>query len=215
MTPRQWRNLSEILSMSTHAFGGLVAIACLVLLVVFSAFKRDPWAIVSCSIFGTTMIFMYTMSAVYHGIRRFRENQVLKRLDHIAIYMFIAGTYTPIVLVPLHGTLGWILFGVVWGLAILGTLLKIFVSGDGKAWWSITLYVVMGWLIIFDLWRLYAAIPHIAFLFLFLGGVSYTTGVLFYMWRNMPMMHVVWHMFVLGGSVLHFFAILYGCVLVP
>ena len=137
----------------------------------------------------------------------------MKKCDHIAIYYLIAGTYTPFLLVNLRGTMGWTLFGIVWGLAILGTFLKIFKGGSGTKLWSLLLYLGMGWLIVFAGEKVFQVLPKISIIFLLLGAFFYTIGIFFYIWKSRRWTHVIWHIFVLTGTMMHFFAILFGCVL--
>ena len=143
-----------------------------------------------------------------------RVKKVLKKFDHIAIYYLIAGSYTPFLLVNMRGPVGWSVFAVIWSLALIGTVLKIVTSGSGTKLWSISLYLIMGWAIIFVSRQLFAAISAVSALFLVLGGLFYTFGVFFYVWKSKKYTHAVWHLMVLAGTVMHFFAVLYACVLV-
>lgn len=160
------------------------------------------------------MILLYTASTLYHAFQNDNIKRILKKFDHIAIYYLIAGSYTPFMLVNLRGALGWTVFGIIWGLAILGTVLKLTTSGSGTKLWSLGLYLIMGWLVVFTLKPLTAALPHLGLVFLVLGGLFYTGGVLFYMRKSQQYTHAVWHLFVLLGTIMHFFAVLYSCVLV-
>lgn len=210
---RPYTVAEELLSSSIHGLGAVLGVAALCILVVLSAIYANAWAVVSSAIFGTSIIFLYTSSTLYHAIPGERIKKRLKKLDHIAIYYLIAGSYTPFLLVNLRGTVGWTLFGIVWGLAALGTFLKIAVGGAGTKLWSIGLYTVMGWLVIFASKRIYEVLPTVSFVFLVLGGLFYTFGILFYVWKSKKYTHSIWHLFVLGGTIMHFFAILFGCVL--
>ncbi len=204
----------ELWNCIIHGTGIGLSIAGLVLLAVFSSLYGDAWVIVSTVIFGASMIVLYSASTLYHAFRNENIKRRLKKFDHISIYYLIAGTYTPFLLVNLRGVTGWILFGIVWGLAVLGTVLKLTTSGSGTKIWSIGLYLLMGWLIVSASRQLAAAVPDLGLIFLILGGCFYTFGILFYVWKSRKYTHAVWHFFVLAGTVMHFFAVLYSCVLV-
>lgn len=204
----------ELWNCIIHGTGIGLSIAGLVLLAVFSSIYGDAWVIVSTIIFGVSMTVLYTASTLYHAFRDERIKRCLKKFDHISIYYLIAGTYTPFLLVSMRGIVGWILFGIIWSLAVLGTVLKLTTSGSGTKIWSISLYLAMGWLIVFASKSLAEAVPDLGLLFLILGGLFYTFGVLFYIWKKRKYTHAIWHFFVLTGTVMHFFAVLYSCVLV-
>ena len=211
---RAYTDMEEIWHAVIHGIGILLSIAALAILTSFSAAKGNVWAIVSSAIFGSSLILMYTMSTVYHITYKPTLKKSLKKCDHIAIYYLIAGTYTPFLLVLMRGALGWTLFGIIWGLAILGTILKVFLPANGARLWSIGLYLGMGWLIIFASGRLFELISTTGLVFLVLGGLFYTLGIFFYVWKSKPYTHAVWHFFVLLGSIMHFFAVLFGCILI-
>lgn len=202
----------EVWHSCVHGFGIVFGIVGLSLLIALSSIYGNAWSIVSCSIFGTTVILLYTASTLYHAIPNQRIKKRLKKFDHIAIYYLIAGTYTPFLLVCLNGAVGWTLFGIVWGLAFLGTYLKLTTNPSGTRWWSIGLYVLMGWLILFASHRLFSAISTPSIVFLILGGLFYTLGIFFYVRKKTKYMHAVWHFFVLLGTIMHFFAVLFSCV---
>ena len=204
----------EICSASIHGLGVILGIAGLVVLATFSGIYGNAWAVVSTAIFGVSMIILYTASTLYHSITNMTAKQILKKFDHIAIYYLIAGTYTPFMLINLRGGLGWTIFGLIWGLTLIGTVLKLVTSGSGTKKWSISLYLGMGWLVIFALKPLVQSLSPVGLTFLVLGGMFYTLGVPFYIWKSKKYTHAVWHGFVLTGTIMHFFAILYGCVLV-
>lgn len=203
----------ELWSSLIHGAGIALSIAGLVILVTFASLNGDAWAIVSTAIFGGSMIVLYTASTLYHAVRNPDAKRKLKKFDHISIYYLIAGTYTPFLLVSMRGTTGWTVFGIVWGLALIGTVLKLFSQGSGTKAWSIGLYLLMGWLIVFASRQLAAQIPVIGLIFLVLGGMFYTLGIFFYVWKSRRYTHAIWHFFVLAGTIMHFFAVLYSCVL--
>lgn len=204
--------MNEPTSSITHFIGALLAIAGLVLMVVFAVNKGTVWHVVSYTIFGSTMILLYITSAVYHIIPKSRPKEIFRRIDHSLIFVLIAGTYTPICLVPLRGGWGWSIFGIIWGLALLGVILKsLDILGPVI---STIMYIVMGWLIIVAIVPLLEAFTFFAMLWLVLGGVFYTVGVGFYaLDRFLPRtrwfgMHEVFHLFVMAGSFCHFWLML-------
>jgi len=196
----------EIAHSAIHGVGILLSIAGLVALVLVARRTGDPWHLVACVIYGLTLILLYLASTLYHSIPLARAKRVLRVLDHSAIYLLIAGTYTPFTLISLRGGWGWTLFGLVWGMAILGITLEIAAIGRFR-WLSMALYLGMGWLVLIALQPLRLAVSPGGVTLLFLGGIAYTLGTLFYGWRRLPYHHAVWHAFVLAGSVLHFFAV--------
>ena len=204
----------EIWNCIIHGIGIGLSIAGLVVLVVFSALHGNAWAVVSSSIFGASMIVLYSSSTIYHAVGSEKWKKRLKKLDHISIFYLIAGTYTPFLLINLRGALGWTLFGIVWGLALIGTFLKLLTSGSGTKIWSISLYLSMGWMIIFASKSLFQNLSTLGTIFLILGGVFYTLGIFFYIWKSKKYTHAVWHFFVLAGTIMHFFSVLYGCILI-
>lgn len=207
----------EIWHAAVHAVGIVFGVSVLTLLVVLAYIYGNVWSVVSCAIFGTTVIMMYTASTVYHAVQNEAAKKILKKLDHIAIYYLIAGTYTPFLLVNMRGSLGWTLFVIIWALALLGTCLKLksgMTKTSGVKFWSIALYLGMGWLIAFAIKPMIESIPTRGLVFLLLGGVFYTVGIFFYVWKSKPYTHAIWHFFVLLGTVMHFFAVLYSCVFI-
>ena len=196
----------EIANSVTHGVGALLAVAGLSVLVAFAAIRGTAWHVVACSIYGSTLVLLYTASTLYHSIPNARAKRTLRILDHSAIFLLIAGTYTPFTLVNLRGGWGWSLFGIVWGLAILGILLQ-----TGKRRHpvvAVALYVAMGWAVVVAIRPLLHAIPRGGLALLVGGGLAYTIGIVFYASKRIPYAHSVWHGFVLLGSALHFFAIL-------
>ncbi|PLW79383.1 hemolysin [Candidatus Woesearchaeota archaeon] len=204
---------NEPLSAWTHLIGALLSIAALVLMIVFASIKSTVWHIVSYSIFGTSLILLYLASTIFHFIRRdVKAKKLFERIDHSMIYVLIAGTYTPILLVPLRGALGWTLFGIIWGIAILGVVLKSTINM--KEWFSTLLYVLMGWLIIFAIKPLLENIGILAFFWLLIGGIAYTIGAVFYYIDTKKEKgvlfghHEIFHIFVMIGSFSHFWVML-------
>lgn len=213
-TTRPYTIVEEICNCSVHGLGIILSIAALVILAAFSSRLGNAWTIVSTVIFGVSMIIMYTASTLYHAITNMQAKKILKKFDHIAIYYLIAGSYTPFLLINLRGVTGWVIFGIVWGLALLGTVLKLVTSGSGVKLWSILLYLMMGWMIVFASHQLFQSLNRTGLTFLILGGIFYTLGVLFYIQKKRKYTHAIWHGFVLVGTIMHFFAVLFGCVLI-
>lgn len=214
LNKRPYTIKEEIWNCVIHGMGIALSIAALTILVIFSSLEGNVWAVVSTSVFGTSMILLYSASTIYHAVSNPEQKKKLKKFDHISIYYLIAGSYTPFLLVNMRGVVGWTLFGIIWGLAILGTCLKLMTSGSGTKAWSIGLYILMGWMIIFASKELFANLSEIGAVFLILGGIFYTFGILFYIWKSRQYTHAIWHLFVLIGTTMHFFAVLYGCVLI-
>lgn len=203
-------NLSEeIIHSITHGIGALFSIAALVILIVIAVNKGDVWHVVSFSIFGTSLILLYFSSTLYHSLPPSRAKRWFQGLDHSAIYILIAGSYTPYALVGLQGGgWGWSLFGVVWGLTLFGIIIE-WVMGKKWRTGAYILYLVMGWLCVLATHKLIEHISTTSFIFLVAGGLSYTFGFIFFAWDRLPFNHAIWHLFVLGGSFCHFFSILY------
>ena len=198
----------EIANSVTHGIGAGLSIAALSILVTFAGLFGDAWRVVSFSIYGATLILLYLASTFYHSFQSPRLKGIFRVLDHSAIFLLIAGTYTPFTLVNLRGAWGWTLFGLIWGLAIFGILLEVFFMDRFKALTMVT-YVGMGWLVVIAFKPLLSAFPVGGMVWLGVGGLTYTLGVIFYLWERMPFNHAVWHLFVLGGSVCHFFCMLF------
>lgn len=197
----------EIANTVTHGIGILTSIAALVLLIVFAAINGTPLHLATFIVYGVTMIMLYTASTLLHALPKGKAKNVFEILDHSSIYFFIAGSYTPITLIIMDGALGWTLFGIVWGLAIAGTVFKVFfVKRFILA--STLLYVLMGWLAVFGWSDITSTVGTGGIALLVAGGVVYSLGAVFYVWRAFPYHHAVWHLFVLGGTVLHFFFVL-------
>lgn len=196
----------EIANSVTHGVGALLAIGGVAVLVTFAALRGSAWHVVACSVFGATLILLYLASTLYHAIPLPRAKRVFRSLDHAGILFLIAGTYTPFTLVTLRGPWGWSLFGVVWGLAILGATLDL-VLRRRRRWLSLAFYLSMGWMVAIAIRPLVRELPSPGLLLLFLGGLAYTGGVAFYVARRWRYHHAVWHVCVLAGSILHFFAV--------
>lgn len=197
----------EIANSITHGFGSLLSIGGLAVLVGFASVHGNAWHITACSIFGTTLIFSYLSSTLYHSIPVPAAKRVLKVIDHSAIYLLIAGTYTPFTLISLRGPWGWSLFGTIWGLALLGVILKTTMLGKISGI-STAIYLAMGWIVVIAIKPMWSAVESGGLLLLLIGGLAYSGGVVFYIWDRLPYNHAIWHLFVLAGSLCHFFAIL-------
>lgn len=198
----------EIANAITHGIGGLLAIAALVILIVFSAKYGTTWHVVSYTIFGSTLVILYTQSTIYHSLTNKTAKRVFRIFDHSSIYLLIAGSYTPYTLTVLRGPLGWTVFGVIWGLTVIGIFIKSLWTGKYDKL-STFMYVLMGWMIVISINKLWILLPHISFMFLVLGGVLYTLGAILYLFDKIPFNHAVWHLFVLSGSICHFFSVIY------
>lgn len=199
----------EIINALTHTAGAALALAGLVVLVVSASFRGDAWRIASFSIYGITLFLLYSSSALYHAAHQGRLKKILRMVDHQAIYLLIAGTYTPFTLVTLRGVWGWSLFVVVWVLAIFGIVLDS-LHKKGHRIAQLIIYLMMGWMIILALGPLARALPFWGLAWLMIGGLFYTSGVVFYIMDDLyPHYHGIWHLFVLAGSLSHYFAILF------
>lgn len=198
----------EIANSVTHGIGVLVSIAGLVLLIVFSALYGNAWHVVSSSIYGSSMLLLYFASTLYHSLQGPRAKSFFRILDHSSIFILIAGTYTPFTLVSLNGPWGWSIFGVIWGLAVLGIIFKFFfINRFGVL--STVIYVLMGWMIVIAVKPVLEAVPYGGLVLLLSGGLCYTAGLVFYAWKKLKYAHSIWHLFVIGGSVLHYFAVMF------
>jgi hemolysin III len=204
-------SLDEVISNCTHGVGLVLSIAGLVVLLVLSIRHGTAWHIVGCSIYGSSLTCLYLASTLYHGALAPRLKRVLKILDHSAIYLLIAGTYTPFLLVNLRGGWGWFLLGIVWGCAIAGIIFKLWFVDHFKML-STALYLLMGWLVLIAAKPLVAHVSSAGLRWLVAGGIAYTAGVVFYASRRIPYSHAVWHLFVIAGSVCHYMAVLYAVV---
>jgi hemolysin III len=190
----------------THGFGAVLSLIAGIALIVMASLSGNPWQILSAVVYSVSLVLLYTASTLYHGARGGRAKRRLEIFDHCAIFLLIAGTYTPFTLVTLHGPIGWSLFGVVWGLASLGILFKLVFATRFQIL-STLAYIAMGWLVVFAAGPLISALPAATIALLVAGGLAYTLGTLFYHNRRIPYSHAIWHLFVLAGSVLHFLAV--------
>jgi hemolysin III len=197
----------EVANAVTHGIGAALSVAALVLLIVFSSMKGTAWHVVSFTIYGITMLLLYTSSTLVHAWKDGKMKDLFEIFDHSSIYLFIAGSYTPLLFIAVRGTLGWTLFGVIWGIALFGVIFKAFFT-KRFLFMSTIFYIAMGWLIVIAWQPLMAAIPTGGIVLLVAGGLMYTLGTLFYVWRGFPYHHAIWHLFVLAGSILHFFMVL-------
>ena len=202
----------SVLNILTHGIGIGLAIAALCILVCFAAIYGDAWGIVSTSVFGATMFVLYFGSTMCHAMAGQKYDSFFEVWDSIAIYALIAGTYTPFLLINLRGATGWTVFGILWAVVLFGAFMKIR-SPHYQPKWIVLLYLLMGWALLFILPAMINAVSARGLAFALAGGLSYSVGVLFYLWRRLKFSHTVWHLFVIGGSVLFFFAVLYGCIL--
>ncbi len=194
----------EVAHAATHGVG-------FVALVVAASLRGDTWHVVGCAVFGATLVLLYAASALYHATRDPRAKHLLRKFDHAAIFLLIAGTYTPFTLVSLRGGWGWTLLAIVWGLAALGIVLEI--AGHTRRV-SVALHLAMGWLVLIVAEPLARSLHPDGLLLLALGGMAYTLGVVFYAWKRLPYNHAVWHLFVMAGSACHFACVL-GYVIPP
>ncbi len=196
----------ELANALTHGTGLVLSIVAATLLVVSASLRGTGWHITTCAIFGGALVLLYSSSTLYHSVRGQSLKRVLRKLDHAAIFFLIAGTYTPFLLVNLRGPWGWSLFGVIWSLALGGMIMKFRFTGRFRGV-STAIYVLMGWLIVIALVPMLRSIQPGGLWLLLAGGLCYTGGTVFYLWRRLPFQHAIWHLFVLGGSICHFFAV--------
>ena len=211
--PKPYKLDEEIANAITHGLGALLAIVALVILIVravlFAPAGETPYYVAAFSVFGFSMFFLYLMSTLYHSLLRTRAYPVFERLDHSAIYVLIAGTYTAYCLTALRGSVGWWIFGLIWALALAGISFYA-VFGSRLRVISVFTYILMGWIIVLAANPLQASISRISWMLLLAGGVVYTAGAIVYALRKIRWTHPVWHLFVLGGTVLHFFSVFYS-----
>ena len=202
----------EVINILTHGIGIGLAMAGLCLLVAFAVVYHNVWATVACSIFGFTMFTLYFGSTMCHITIGRKSECFFEVWDSVAIYALIAGTYTPFLLVNLRGAIGWTVFGILWAIVIFGAIVKIH-NPRQQPKWVVALYLLMGWTLIFILPIMLARVPARGLWFILAGGLSYSLGVIFYLWRKLKFSHAIWHLFVIAGTVCFFFAVLYGAIL--
>ncbi len=200
--------IEEKINIISHAIGFILSIVALLLLVTHANLHGDVWHIVSFSIFGASLIILYAASTFYHSAKKSELRNRLKIIDHASIYVLIAGTYTPFTLITLSGTIGWVIFGTSWGLALSGIILKLFFTGKYNLI-STIMYVLMGWVIVFAIKPLINNLPLEGLLWLFAGGISYTIGAILYSIKKIKFNHVIFHVFVLFGSFCHFMSVFF------
>ena len=198
----------EKLNAWTHLVGAVLAAAGSIWLLVMAALDGSPQKIISVAIYGVTLVLLYTVSTVYHSVRG-RSKVIMQKCDHLSIYLLIAGSYTPFCLVTLHGPWGWTLFGIVWGMAVIGMLQEIKPRSEARIL-SIVIYALMGWIVLVAVKPLLAALGTAGFVWLAAGGVMYTVGIIFFaLDHRLRHAHGIWHLFVIAGSLLHFVAIMF------
>lgn len=196
----------EIANAVTHGIGAIFSVVGLSVLVLVAAVTQDPYRVIGVTVFGVTMLLMYLASTLYHALPHPPVKRVLRIADHCAIYLLIAGTYTPFMIVSMRGIWGWTLFGILWGAAMMGCIFKMFFTGKFD-FLSTMMYVAMGWVAIIALKPALEMIPMGALLLLLIGGLAYTSGVVFYIWDRCPYNHAIWHCFVMAGTAVHFAAV--------
>jgi hemolysin III len=201
--------VEELPNALTHGFGLLCSILGFVVLLAITLIRGGKWQLISCAIYGVTLICVYAASTLYHGVSSPRWKKGFLLFDHCAIYLLIAGTYTPFLLVNLRGGWGWPMFGLIWGIAVSGVLFKLLFA-DRFPILSVALYLGMGWLGIVAAKEVYIHVPSIGLLWIFAGALAYSVGVIFYACKKIPHHHVIWHLLVMAGSGCHYIAILYS-----
>jgi hemolysin III len=197
----------EIANAVTHGIGAALGTAALVALVVIAGARGDAWRVVSLSVYGSSLVFMYLCSTLYHSFRQPRLKRYFCLMDHLSIYLLIAGTYTPITLVPMRGPWGWTLFGLIWGMAACGILSKLLLFGRLR-FLSLAFYLAMGWLVVIAVRPMLQMLPTGLLVWIGAGGFFYTLGVVFFCLTRLRYHHTIWHLFVLAGSLCHFIGIL-------
>ena len=201
--------IEELANGITHGIGLALSVVGLIALIVLSVMRGNGWHIAGCTTFGVTLVLLYTASTLYHTFHNPRLKRILKVLDHTAIYLLIAGTYTPFTLVNLRGFWGWTLFSLVWGLSVFGILWKLF-HVEKFHIVSTLVYIAMGWLVLIAIKPVMSAVPLSGLVWLVAGGLFYTIGVLFFAIKRIPYNHAIWHVFVMAGSICHYFAVTFS-----
>lgn len=192
----------------THGIGAVLSVVALVVMLLWTSTHGDAWHVVAATIYGASLILLYTASTLYHAFPWPKAKAMFQQLDHAAIYILIAGTYTPYALINLRDAWGWTLMGVAWGIAIVGVALELCMK-KRVGWLSLSLYLGMGWMAIIAINPMIDNVDSGGLMLLVAGGLAYTLGVIFYVWESLPYNHAIWHLFVLAGSVFHFFSIFY------
>lgn len=208
MKTRPYTPGEELANSLTHGLGWALSLVALALLTAFAALRGDAWHVASCTVYGVTLVLLYTASTLYHSFRNERVKRALKVVDHASIFLLIAGTYTPFLLVTLRGPWGWSLFGLVWAIALAGVALKLFWTGRFRVL-STLMYLAMGWIVVVAFKPLIHNLPQGGLILLIAGGLLYTVGTVFYLWKRLPFGHAIWHGFVLAASVCHFFSVFF------
>lgn len=205
----KYRKLSsseELVNSVTHGIGAVLSVVALIVLIITAGNYGDVWHLVSFSVYGVTLVLLYLSSTLYHSFTSPKLKNLFGRFDHVSIFLLIAGTYTPILLTTTRGAVGWAMFFAVWAIALIGAVIRsIYVYRFRKL--MVVLYLLMGWMFVLGGKQIFQNLSSESIWFLVLGGLAYSVGVIFYMWRKLPYSHGIWHLFVLAGSVLHFFAI--------
>jgi hemolysin III len=200
--------LEEIFNSITHGVGALLSLVGLILCIIYASMYGTALHVISCTIYGATMLLLYTSSTWYHWCRSFPMKRYLQKLDHIAIALFIAGSYTPFALITLNGAWGWSIFTMIWCLAAVAFFIALFFAGKSDLL-SAGIYLLMGWIIVVAIIPLVRSLDLGGSVLLFSGGMAYSIGTIFYLWEKIPFNHPIWHLFVLAGSICHFFAIFF------
>lgn len=204
----KYSTLEEWANSLTHGIGAVLAVVGFIIMLAVAIGQSNAWAIVSSSVYGSTLVLMFLASTLYHAIQIPKVRQVFRQLDHLAILYLIAGSYTPFTLLTLNGGWGWTIFGIVWGLTIIGTVLQLSPARHVKAL-MVTLYLLMGWVVVIAAKPLMDSLSAGGLGLLVAGGLAYTGGVVFYVNKRIPFNHAIWHLFVLAGAMFHYFAILF------
>ena len=200
--------LEEIANSVSHGLGLILSIVGFTILIMLASRDGDPWRITGYIIYGSSLTILYLFSTIYHGLTHSRIKAIFRRLDHSAIYLLIAGTYTPVISISLRTT--WVIFLLpfVWVMALFGMYMKVFYIHRYERL-TLAFYILMGWLALIAAKPLFNSVPIESFILIIVGGLSYTTGIIFYVWKRLPYQHMIWHMFVLVGSISHYIGILY------
>lgn len=203
---KRYTNCEEIANSITHGIGALLSIAALIALLLHTSGYGDSWQMASFTIYGVSLFTLYLASCLYHSVRGEKLKKIFRHFDHSAIFLLIAGTYTPVLLIAMRGPWGWTLFAMIWIMAVAGLIYELICLGRYK-WISLAIYIAMGWLAIIAIKPMMVMLPDGLLHWIVFGGLLYTGGIVFYVWKRLPFNHAIWHLFVLGGSTLHFVGI--------